>query len=131
MTPFEYLFVAHFVGDIILQTDKEGLGKKTNWLLCLSHATKWTLTLLLASWLAVDALSWRYLLLLVAMGLLHALIDRRWMPVLVLRWKEYLWVGDSRIAKGHEYPMWLVIWVDQTLHLLQIATLAIALDAGL
>lgn len=119
MTPFEWLLVGHLVGDMVIgQTEAEALNKSTNWRRCITHALKWTATLGVAAALA----GWRgeptFGLLLLVMGALHAVIDRRWPVVWVLRRVKGV-TGDP--------PGWLVMWVDQVLHVVQVAVLALAL----
>lgn len=116
MTPFEILFVAHLVGDVLFgQTEYEAINKATRWRPCITHAAKWTLIIAAASIIA----GWRGEVLFAAslfvMGVLHAIIDRRWPVVRLLR-----------LVKGitDDPPDWLVIWTDQVLHIVQIAILA-------
>lgn len=115
MTPFSWLFVAHLVGDMLLQTEHEAFNKATKWRPCLTHALKWTLALAAGAWLA----GWRGDLglatLLIAMGALHALTDRRWSVV---------WLVRHLKGVSGEPPGWLVMWVDQVLHVVQVAVLA-------
>lgn len=124
MTPFAWLLVGHFVGDILLgQTDYEAKNKVRDWLPCLTHALKWTIAVGIASLIAGWDGNAHYLGWLLIMGLLHAVIDRRW-PVLWMVWlKEQLPLGGSKTVPK-DYPAFLMMWADQVLHLLQIAFLA-------
>ncbi|MFZ5814687.1 MAG: hypothetical protein ACOY93_05235 [Bacillota bacterium] len=133
MTPFEKLLVAHLVGDWILaQTTWEALNKEKNWLACGSHALKWTLCLLAGLWWIREwgAFSWKQdatlLITLAAMGLLHGLLDRRWLVERIIQVKEYIPLGLPLMApgSGEKPPFFVVICVDQVLHVVQVAVLA-------
>lgn len=119
MTPFSWLFVSHLVGDMIVgQTEYEALNKARLWRPCLTHALKWMLTLAVGAYLA----GWRgepfFAGMLLLMGALHAIIDRRWPTVWLLR--------HIKGVSG-EPPGWLIMWVDQVLHVVQVAILALIL----
>jgi hypothetical protein len=134
LTPFEILFVAHLVGDWILaQTDWEAMNKARHWGACLSHAGKWTLVMALGVAIARGFTPaplglWAVVL---ANGGAHALIDRRTPVLWLMRVKEYIPVGSYMArAERRDPPFWLVICVDQVLHIVQVAILAIAVGAA-
>lgn len=120
MSPFDILLVAHALADMILgQTEYEALNKAHKWWPCLRHAGKWTIVLAAASYLAGWRFQVAYALLLVLMGAAHAIIDRRWPIVWILR-----------RVKGSINPQpWLVMWVDQVVHIVQCSILACGLAA--
>lgn len=127
MTPFSWLLVGHFVGDMILgQTDYEATHKATHWLPCITHAAKWTIVLGLFAVFAGWTGSGTFLWWLLAMGVLHAVIDRRWPVRLIIKAKEYIPLGRP---SDKEPPAFLMMWVDQVLHLIQVAILAVALSS--
>lgn len=77
MTPFSWLVVGHFVGDMVLgQTDYEATHKANDWLPCLTHAAKWTIVMAVTAALAGWNGTGPFLLWLLAMGVCHAIIDR-------------------------------------------------------
>ena len=131
MTPFEKLLIAHLVGDWILaQTHWEAMNKAKNWFACISHAFKWTLAILFGlMWVIGSAdIPTKAMGALLLMGVLHAIIDRRWPVLWLFRLKEYLpfgdpWVGGPSPLKL-DPPMWLIICLDQVLHIVQVAIIA-------
>ena len=94
MTSFEILLVGHCVGDFIVHRDDNG-----SWKSACFHVLSYTMTLLLVSlyicWRYEFYFTWYYAILLVTMGVLHGIIDGR------------------KISN----------WIDQALHIVQIAIL--------
>lgn len=131
LTPFETLLVTHLVADWILgQTDWEAQNKAKNWRAAMSHASKWWLLI----GLAVIWIKWPeawtepmgpVVWVLPLMGLLHAFIDRRWPVLWLIKVKEYLPGGRPDLQR--EPPFWLVICIDQVLHVVQVAIIAACL----
>lgn len=132
LTPFEKLLVAHLVGDWILaQTNWEAQNKAKDWWACWSHAFKWTVAMFLGVYWALDwqtPLPFVAWLTVVAMGALHAVIDRRWPVLWLMRTKEYLPLGDPLMGGPSPLtmnpPFWLIICLDQVLHIVQVAVIA-------
>lgn len=132
LTPFEKLLVAHLVGDWILaQTNWEAQNKAKDWFAAWSHAFKWTVAMFLGTYWALGwptSLPFMAWLTVVLMGVLHAIIDRRWPVLWLMRIKEYLPVGDPWVGGPSPPimtpPFWLIICLDQVLHIVQVAVIA-------
>lgn len=111
MTLFEVLFLAHLVGDFLLQNGWMAANKAKKWLPLLVHCTVYTLVLVIAAKFFSPGPS----LSLPAIALIffgHIILDRR----TFVAW----WVRHIQTAKGQEAG-WLSIVTDQILHLLIIA----------
>lgn len=125
MTPFEWLLCGHLVGDWLLQSDYEALNKGERWLPNITHVSKWTMSVAASAWVV----GWRgeagFLLWLLAMGVVHALVDRRWPTLWIIWLKERM--PMARPKEAREPPMFLVFCVDQVVHILQVAVLAVIL----
>lgn len=131
MSVIAWLLTGHFVGDMLLQSAYEGLNKSKLWIPNITHAAKWTLAVAAACYFAGASFSPLFSLLLLSMGVLHSLIDRSKIPVWFLRAREYIPLGNLEFVKASEYPFWLIVWVDQVLHWLQLVILTLAIEAGL
>ena len=104
LTPFERGFVAHLVGDWILQNDWMARNKMS-----LRHPAAWTHAGIHAVCLGF-ALGWQAGLVL---GIVHLLIDTR---VPVVWWiRVFKKSGQAPEARS------IAIWLDQTLHIVSIA----------
>src|SRR5690606_28965427 len=95
VTPFEWLLCGHLVGDWLLQSDYEALNKGKRWLPNVVHAAKWTMSVGAAAWVV----GWRgeagFLTWLLVMGVIHALFDRRWPTLWLIRFKECIPLSRS------------------------------------
>lgn len=116
MTIFEYLLVAHLIGDWMLQTEFQALGKAKNGFFNASltaHCLSYTLCFVPAIWLTPMHYSW---LLLIFSS--HMFLDRRW-PVI---W----WIKTIKRTSEDTIKnlFWLVIAVDQVMHILVLAIIA-------
>lgn len=117
-TLFTALLLAHLVGDWIVQTDHQAAHKTASWLAMAEHVAGYHLVML-----AVLALVWPAgasqlpaLAILVVSAVSHALIDRRWPTLWLMR----------RTASGKlAEQTWGLFVVDQALHLSILATLAL------
>jgi hypothetical protein len=122
MTPFELLIVTHLAGDWLFQTEWMAMEKRHNWRALLSHVAVYH-----ALMLAV--LGWRFgygnprvYAVVAVLAVTHAVLDRGW-PV--VRFMQLM-----RISVTLPPEKWLLIAVDQTLHILLLAGAAIALGRG-
>jgi len=97
-------FIAHLVGDFLLQNDKVALSKKDSTPACAWHCLVYTLTFFLFCW----PLAWWQFLLIY---LQHFAIDRTHFVEWFCEWK-----GSARFIKEPLWP-WSVIAIDQILHL--------------
>ena len=110
MTLFETLLIAHLCGDFILQTEWQALNKDHNWRAMLYHVATYH-TIILA--VLMYRFGFQNLLIYGVTGILaisHAIIDRRW-PVL---W----WMKTYRLSVAWPPEKWLVIVIDQAIHVL-------------
>lgn len=116
MNIFEWLLLAHYCGDYLLQTERQATGKmfgkffnKALW----GHCAVYTACFVPVFW----AFSLNPLWLLVIFGS-HAFIDRRW-PV--VWWRKYVnRNSDEALAK----EKWLVIATDQIFHAIILVLIA-------
>ncbi len=113
MNLFEMLVITHFIGDWMFQTENEAMqkssGKFFNQAL-ITHCLVYTLSFIPVFYLM--NLNWFWLLLIFWS---HMFLDRRW-PV---KWwiKNIMRTSDGTIEK----LFWLVIVVDQIMHILVLA----------
>ncbi len=113
MTLLPLLLAGHFIGDWILQTDKQALGKTTSWRLNQAHMWSYHVALF---WCIVWVTSPLVGTTILAVSwVTHSIIDRRW-PVKWLMRKT----GSAPFAE----TLWGVICVDQALHLSILCILA-------
>jgi uncharacterized membrane protein len=112
MTLFETLLIAHVIGDWLLQTEWQALNKSTNWRALMSHVAVYHAVVL-------AALGWRIglgepLVYAVVAGLAvaHVVLDRKRPVVAFMR--------AFRISVKREPEGWLMIAVDQSIHLVLI-----------
>ncbi len=112
-------FLAHLVGDYLLQTEQMALRKSKSWFWALLHAAVYTLPFLLLT-RSVPAL-------LIILGT-HAVIDRFALAPAFCRERGLVtWFGkdrpelDTRTGFSKETPPWLSFWLgvitDNTFHL--------------
>jgi Protein of unknown function (DUF3307) len=105
------VLAGHFLGDWIVQTDWQAANKGRNWRAMAEHVLGYhlamTVVLLLgpAGWHLSTAGYWT---LIGASAASHALIDRRWPVVALLRLTR---------SPGFAEQAWGVLAVDQALHL--------------
>ncbi len=111
------LLVGHFLGDWVVQTDKQALDKPTSWRAMAGHVLGYhvTMALVLALGFTRGLTVTEYLVILVVSAVSHAFIDRRW-PV-----RKLLAMTGS---KNFSEVQWGVIAADQALHLSILSLLA-------
>ena len=115
---FEYLIIAHLVGDYLVQTEFEGMNKALGrfWNRALiSHCVKYTLAFIPVV-VAYRLPLWS---LLVIYGS-HMVIDRRW-PV--IWWRRNVTRNSEDSIKA---TFWLTVVIDQIFHLLVLVGLVVA-----
>lgn len=109
MTPFAYLFVAHLIGDYLLQTNWMASYKTTKLSALLAHCTVYTLSMVVVAYFTFGALPlWAIAIIFFA----HVFFDKRTFTV----W----WVENIMRTDSKQFG-WLVIAVDQTFHIITIA----------
>ena len=114
MTLFESLFLAHLLGDWVLQTEWQALNKTREWRALLMHLAVYhaiMLAVLLTRFSFTDARVWIAIIFLAAT---HAVLDRRTFTINLLK--------AFRGIVQREPESWLVLAVDQSLHLLAIGS---------
>ncbi|HBW35705.1 DUF3307 domain-containing protein [Desulfosporosinus sp. BICA1-9] len=109
MSPFDYLILAHLLGDFPLQTSWMAINKTTKWFPLIAHSLLYTATLGVIAFFGFGGLAWWQLL---AIFLAHVLLDRRrfvtWWITQVMR---------TDLSKNQ----WLGIMVDQVFHVTLLA----------
>jgi hypothetical protein len=120
-TVFLVLLAGHLLGDWVVQTDEQATNKTRSWSALGRHVARYHL--IMAALLLVPTLrdGWpasHALATLTVSAATHAFIDRRWPVRSLLRA-----VGSPGFATVE----WGVIAVDQALHLVILAMLAVAL----
>lgn len=120
MSLFDSLLVAHLVGDWLLQTEWQALNKTRNWRAMWSHVTVYHLLILIALWSHFGFQDVRVYFTTAALALSHAFLDRRWPEVAVMR--------ALRIIVDRDPERWLLIAVDQVLHIILLAAAAFYLS---
>ena len=113
MTTFELLMVAHLVGDWLLQTEWMAMEKRYNWRALLSHVTVYHALIFAVLGYRFGYGDARVYVVVVVLALTHALLDRQWPVVRIMRL--------LRISVKRPPEKWLEIAIDQSLHILLLA----------
>ncbi|OGC38377.1 hypothetical protein A2V54_01715 [candidate division WWE3 bacterium RBG_19FT_COMBO_53_11] len=112
---FLYLLTAHLIGDWIIQTSWMALEKSKHLFPLLAHVVTYHIFTFGALYLVgvdlVQAL-WATLFLAVT----HAILDNRRF--------EFWWLRKIKKVKDEEIPVWLLLGVDQSFHLVLLALVA-------
>lgn len=119
---FDWLLVAHLVGDFLIQTDNMASHKLEDWPWMLRHVGCYMVivsAVLLAYSVAYRLPLWQAVLGLLFIGATHVLLDRRFFT---LRWMRL-------VGMSPDHP-WLGIVVDQVFHILSLALVAQFLTLG-
>jgi hypothetical protein len=119
MTIFEALLMAHILGDWLLQTEWQAKNKQSNWLALLVHVAIYHIVALAILIWGFDLDLTAAVLVVVALAVLHALLDRREIVIWLMR--------TLRITVERKPEGWLLIAVDQALHLLLLGAAAAVL----
>jgi len=102
--------IAHLMGDFILQTEKQALGKKENFNLALQHALTYTIPFVFIT---------QSFIALLVICITHAIIDYRPTPQILRRI-----INNSQTESGFLVgsPSFITVWLniisDNTIHLL-------------
>ena len=96
------IWLAHLVGDYIIQTDYMGQGKKKSNLICFIHVITY-----LTPFIALGV-SWQVLLLI---GIQHYILDRSDLVVRFMKWK-----GSGDFVDPPFGP-WSIVVTDNVLHI--------------
>ena len=120
MSLFDKLLVAHLVGDWLLQTEWQALNKSKNIRAMASHIGVYSLVML--GVLVVDfGFQNIYVYLMVAfLGVSHAILDLGWPVVRLMKMTRGI------VTRPPE--RWLMMVVDQIIHVVTIAIVALVLS---
>jgi hypothetical protein len=119
VTTFELVLVAHLVGDWLLQTEWMALEKRTSWRALFAHVAVYHALIFLVLGYRFGFGDVRVYLVVGALALSHAVLDRRWPVVRIMQL--------LRISVTRPPEKWLEIAVDQTLHILLLAVAVVFL----
>ncbi len=109
---FIYLFIGHLVGDWIVQTSWMANEKSKNLAALLAHALSYSVFIFIALYLAGVSLVTNLWATLFLGVVTHAFLDNRRFEV----W----WIRKIKKFTEKEMPIWLLLGVDQSFHLLLI-----------
>jgi len=116
LTPFEALFLTHFIADWLFQTLWEAMNKSKHLLPLFVHSFIYTISFIPAFYFY--GFRWAYLLVLFAS---HMILDNRKF--------EYWWLNKIKRTQKSDVgePLWtiLLIGVDQVFHLAVLGFLII------
>jgi hypothetical protein len=117
MTIFESLFIAHLVGDWLLQNEWQAINKRKRWQALLSHVVVYHLVVLAVLVVRFGFQNINVYFAVIFLAITHAVLDLR-SPV---EW----FIRTFRLSATREPELWLVIVVDQSMHfvLLGLASL--------
>lgn len=116
MSLFDWLLMAHLVGDFLLQTDGMAKNKATDWSWMLRHVGAYLaiVTVVVTAYALANPVPFVLIIvLLLFLAATHIILDRR----TFVQW----WTG--LVGASPEYP-WLSTVVDQIFHLLTVAVVA-------
>ncbi|MGD8922928.1 MAG: DUF3307 domain-containing protein [Candidatus Zixiibacteriota bacterium] len=120
MTIFEALLMAHLLGDWILQTEWQAKNKEHNWLALLIHVSIYHVIVFAVLFWGFDLDIIPTVSVVVVLAVFHAVLDRRTFVNWLIR--------SLRITVERKPEQWLLIAVDQSLHLLLLGAAAIVLS---
>ena len=122
MTPFELLIVTHLVGDWLLQTEWMATEKHHNRRALLAHVAVYHALMLVALGYRFGFTNGTVYAVVAGLALSHTVLDRGWPVLRIMR--------VLRISVTRAPEKWLVVAVDQTLHILLLAAAALVLGRG-
>ena len=109
MSPFDFLLLAHLLGDFPLQTSWMAINKMNKWLPLLAHSIVYTAVIGIIALVGFGGLApWQLLIIMLA----HVILDRR---TLVEWW--ILHIMRTNLSENR----WLGIMVDQVFHVTILA----------
>jgi hypothetical protein len=102
-------FTAHLIGDMIVQTDFQGVNKEHNKKALLQHTLGMFLTFAIVTSPTISAIGWpSWIAFVLTNSITHGIIDMR---------KPTRWLMRVTRSEGWSEMLWGVIMVDQALHL--------------
>jgi hypothetical protein len=123
MTLFEGLFIAHLLGDWLLQTEWQAKNKTTNWVALLIHVGIYHAVVLAFLIFGFGLRHPAVLLVVAGLAVTHAILDRRHFELWLIR--------TLRLRINEDPERWLVIAIDQSIHLILLAVASILLSGPL
>lgn len=120
MTIFEALIMAHVLGDFLLQTEWQAQNKKTHLRALLAHVSVYHLVVLVILYTGFSYSLVTLIPVVLVLAIAHAVLDGS--PVV------RGFIRLLKIAVHRDPERWLVLAVDQSLHLLLLGGAAIYLS---
>ena len=121
MTLFETLLMGHLAGDWLLQSEWQARNKYRSWRALLTHVVIYHLLIFAVLLLRIGPDVARVYVVILVLASTHALIDRRLSLILLMR--------KLRIAGDAPPEPWLILVVDQVIHILLLGLAAEYLSA--
>ena len=120
MSLFDKLFVAHLIGDWLLQTEWQAINKTKNYRALFAHIGIYTVIMLGVLVVDFGFQNINIYLVVAMLALSHALLD--------LGWPVTRFIKAFHLIVEREPERWLMMVVDQILHIsfLAIATLLLS-----
>jgi hypothetical protein len=119
MSLFDKLLVAHLVGDWLLQSEWQALNKSQNYRALFSHIGIYSVILLGVLILDFGFQNLVVYIVVILLALTHAFMDRGWPVVRFMK--------SFRLIVERKPERWLVIAIDQSIHVLLLACAAMIL----
>ncbi len=122
MSLFDSMLVAHLLGDWIFQTEWQALHKAKSLAALLTHVVTYHLILLAVLLLQLPVNDWHPYAAVAVLAVTHAWLDRRANLAAFMR---AVHIVRERPAEG-----WLLMTVDQAIHVCLLAAAAVWLTRG-
>ncbi len=119
MTLFEGLLAAHLLGDWLLQTEWQAQNKTHNWRALLTHIVIYHAVILAVIVFGYGFRNITAYVVVIVLAVTHAILDRRSFELWLMR--------TFRLTVERPPERWLVLAVDQSIHLLLLAGATLAL----
>lgn len=119
LTLFEGLLIAHVLGDWIFQTEWQAENKARQWWPLLVHVIIYHVIVAAVLVFGFGLRNLAVVEVVAALALIHIILDRRSFTIWLMR--------ALRITVHREPERWLLLAVDQSLHLLALAGAAMYL----
>jgi hypothetical protein len=120
MTIFESLLLAHLVGDWLLQNEWQAIQKGKKWQALISHVLVYHIVVLAVLVVRFGAYDLRVYITVAILAVTHTLLDMR-------RSVEW-YIRTFRLSASNPPELWLVIVVDQSIHLILLGLAALYLS---
>jgi hypothetical protein len=119
MTIFESLLLAHIVGDWIVQTEWQAVNKRHNWRALLIHVVFYHVIVFAVLAARFGLGEPRVYIAVAFLAITHAVLDRQWPVEWLMRTLRH------NVHRSNE--RWLVIVVDQAVHIVLIGLVTLYL----